>query len=79
MWNSNAGQPGGLEFEVMDMLYRLPFRDWLELERGPQPKAAPSDAAADIAEARVQRGGRVAARYAAAARKAAPKRVRPAA
>ena len=41
MWNSNAGQPGGLEFEVMDMLYRLPFRDWLELERGPQPRAAP--------------------------------------
>ena len=24
-------QPGGLEFEVMDRLYRLPFRDWLEL------------------------------------------------
>ena len=41
MWNSNAGQPGGLEFEVMDMLYRLPFRDWLELDRGPQPRAAP--------------------------------------
>ena len=27
MWNSNTNQPGGLEFEVMDMLYRLPFRD----------------------------------------------------
>ena len=79
MWNSNAGQPGGLEFEVMDMLYRLPFRDWLELDRGPQLKAAPPEAAADIAEASAPRGGRVAARYAAAARKAEPKRVRPAA
>ncbi len=76
MWNSNAGQPGGLEFEVMDMLYHLPFRDWLELERGPQPRAAP-EAAADIAEASAP-GGRVAARYA-AARKPEPRRKRPAA
>jgi beta-lactamase class C len=33
LWNSNTNQPGGLEFEVMDMLYGLPFRDWLELDR----------------------------------------------
>ena len=78
MWNSNTGQPGGLEFEVMDMLYRLPFRDWLELERGPQPRAAP-EAAADIAEASSPRGGRISARYAAAAKKPEPKRRRPAA
>ena len=32
LWNSNTNQPGGLEFEVMDMLYHLPFRDWLELD-----------------------------------------------
>jgi beta-lactamase class C len=31
LWNSNTNQPGALEFEVMDMLYHLPFRDWLEL------------------------------------------------
>jgi beta-lactamase class C len=31
LWNSNTSQPGGLEFEVMDMIYHLPFRDWLEL------------------------------------------------
>ncbi|HEY6049541.1 MAG TPA: serine hydrolase domain-containing protein [Sphingomicrobium sp.] len=31
LWNSDTWQPGGLEFEVMDMLYHLPFRDWLEL------------------------------------------------
>ncbi len=31
LWNSNSSQPGGVEFEVMDMIYRLPFRDWLKL------------------------------------------------
>jgi beta-lactamase class C len=35
LWNSNNNQPGGLEFEVMDMLYGLPFRDWLELNSRP--------------------------------------------
>lgn len=33
LWNSNASQPGGLEFEVMDMLYKLEFRDWMELDK----------------------------------------------
>jgi beta-lactamase class C len=40
LWNSNTNQPGGLEFEVMDMIYRLPFRDWMELDKargGPAP------------------------------------------
>ncbi len=32
LWNSSAIQPGGLEFEVMDMLYGLPARDWMELD-----------------------------------------------
>jgi beta-lactamase class C len=35
MWNSSTSQPGGLEFEVMDMLYGLPFRDWMELDSAP--------------------------------------------
>ncbi len=35
LWNSNTSQPGGLEFEVMDMIYQLPFRDWLELDLRP--------------------------------------------
>ena len=34
LWNSNTSQPGGLEFEVMDMIYHLPFRDWLEVDSG---------------------------------------------
>lgn len=32
MWNSNTTQPAGLEFEVMDMVHRLPFRDWLGID-----------------------------------------------
>ncbi len=35
LWNSNTSQPGALEFEVMDMIYHLPFRDWLELDKTP--------------------------------------------
>ena len=46
LWNSNTNQPGGLEFEVMDMLYRLPFRDWMELDRsGVSKPAAPAQPA----------------------------------
>ncbi|MEO8617805.1 MAG: serine hydrolase domain-containing protein [Sphingomicrobium sp.] len=38
LWNSNTSQPGGLEFEVMDMLYHLPFRDWMEIDgKGAKP------------------------------------------
>ena len=45
LWNSNTSQPGGVEFEVMDMLYHLPFRDWLELNKSPtQSIAAVPDA-----------------------------------
>jgi beta-lactamase class C len=35
LWNSNTSQPGGLEFEVMDMLFGLEFRDWMELDSKP--------------------------------------------
>ena len=39
LWNSNTNQPGAVEFEVMDMVYHLPFRDWLELNSQPSAKA----------------------------------------
>lgn len=39
LWNSNTNQPGGLEFEVMDQIYHLPFHDWLGIEGG-APAAA---------------------------------------
>lgn len=38
LWNSNTNQPGGLEFEVMDMIYHRPFHDWLKIDQ----KGAPS-------------------------------------
>jgi beta-lactamase class C len=40
LWNSNTSQPGGLEFEVMDMLYHLEPRDWLELDSAPKGQPA---------------------------------------
>ncbi len=48
LWNSNTSQPGGLEFELMDMLYHLPFRDWMEIDsKGMKPSevaGTPDDA-----------------------------------
>lgn len=34
LWNSNARRPVGVELEVMDMIYDLPPRDWMQLEAG---------------------------------------------
>ena len=51
MWNSSTSQPGGLEFEVMDMLYGLPFRDWMELDRSGSPRPNIAEAADDNASA----------------------------
>jgi beta-lactamase class C len=64
MWNSNTNQPGGLEFEVMDMIYRLPFRDWLELDSKPAPQPAEiaqADQEVENGEAAAASGGRGAA------------------
>ncbi|WP_294122832.1 serine hydrolase domain-containing protein [Sphingomonas sp.] len=46
LWNSNTSQPGGLEFEVMDMLYGLDFRDWMELDKS-GPRAPEADEVAE--------------------------------
>jgi beta-lactamase class C len=46
LWNSNTNAPGALEFEVMDRIYHLPFRDWLELNGKARPDTQ-SIAAAD--------------------------------
>jgi beta-lactamase class C len=48
LWNSSASKPNGLEYEVMDMVYRLPFRDWLDiddrsLEAQPEPAERPEN------------------------------------
>ena len=46
LWNSNTNQPGGLEFEVMDMLYGLEFRDWMELDKSGPRHVEPGQVAA---------------------------------
>jgi beta-lactamase class C len=32
LWNSGSGQPWGLDYEVMDMIYGLDRRDWMGLD-----------------------------------------------
>ncbi|HEY5711372.1 MAG TPA: serine hydrolase domain-containing protein [Allosphingosinicella sp.] len=41
LWNSSSPRPVGIEYEVMDMVYRLPFRDWLELDKARTPTETP--------------------------------------
>ena len=43
LWNSDTWKPGGLEFEVMDMIYHLPFRDWMELNSTPAQSIAAAE------------------------------------
>jgi beta-lactamase class C len=38
LWNSATNKPGGIEFEVMDMLYRLPPKDWMGVESDAAPE-----------------------------------------
>ena len=40
LWNGSSSQPGGLEFEVMDMVYKLEPHDWLALNEKPGAKPA---------------------------------------
>jgi beta-lactamase class C len=47
LWNSDTWQPGGLEFEVMDMIYHLQFRDWLELNKSPAQSLAAAESEPD--------------------------------
>ncbi len=41
LWNSSTNKPAGLEFEVMDMIYQLPLRDWMRLGQAAAPAPAP--------------------------------------
>ena len=34
LWNSNSRKPVGIQFEVMDMIYGLPTKDWIGLGAG---------------------------------------------
>ncbi len=50
MWNSSTGQPSGLEFEVMDMIHRLEFRDWLAIDSAAVPAVADEEPVTDSGE-----------------------------
>lgn len=52
LWNSGSSKPGGLEFEVMDMAYRLPRQDWMMLDQPPAAAPPLNDAAPDAGEPR---------------------------
>jgi beta-lactamase class C len=41
LWNSSSSAPNAIEYEVMDMIYRLDRRDWLDLDGGPEGAAEP--------------------------------------
>lgn len=36
LWNSNTGKPARLQLEFLDLLYGLPFTDWLEFSKPPE-------------------------------------------
>jgi beta-lactamase class C len=64
LWNSASGLPNGIEYEVMDMVYHLPFRDWLFLEsrqgagRAPEPESEEGAASRERATPREEEKGR---------------------
>ena len=41
LWNSGSGQPWGIDYEVMDMIYGLDRRDWMGLDTPKDQPAAP--------------------------------------
>lgn len=47
LWNSNTSQPGGLEFEVMDMIFHRPFQDWLHIDQNGAPTPATEEDSSD--------------------------------
>ncbi len=51
LWNSASSRPNAIEYEVMDMIYHLPFRDWLLLDTPPGGGEAPVTAAREDAPA----------------------------
>jgi len=42
LWNSNTGKPARLQLEFFDLLYGLPFTDWLEFTAPPGASTTPT-------------------------------------
>ena len=53
LWNGSSPKPNGIEYEVMDMIYRLPFRDWLELDT---PEGVPGEGEGNMVHAENEGG-----------------------
>ena len=56
LWNASTGKPNGIEYEVMDMIYGLPFRDWLRLDTPEGEAPVGDEAIGNEAEAEVSGG-----------------------
>ena len=55
LWNSASSRPNGIEYEVMDMVYGLPFRDWLDLDGRDAPAPSLEEAEAETARSEGRR------------------------
>jgi beta-lactamase class C len=49
LWDSSSPKPNGIEYEVMDMIYHLPFRDWIGLDSEPGVPGEENGNSADAA------------------------------
>ena len=53
LWNSNTGKAARLQLEFFDLLYGLPFTDWFEFDKKPEPaEGSPLDAGKSQPKAR---------------------------
>ncbi len=52
LWNSASARPNGIEYEVMDMVYHLPFQDWLRLDSNDEAGPAAEPESEDAGEPR---------------------------
>jgi beta-lactamase class C len=48
LWNMGTSRPNGIEYEVMDMIYGLPFKNWLRLGEPRQMGGPPAEPEADV-------------------------------
>jgi beta-lactamase class C len=55
LWNSASARPNGIEYEVMDMVYSLPARDWLNLEGREAPAPSLEETEAETARSEGRR------------------------
>jgi len=55
LWNSASSRPNGIEYEVMDMVFGLPFHDWLNLDSREAPGSLDEEVEAETARSEGRR------------------------